>query len=237
MKTRLNKFLAKAGLGTRRQTEKLVKQGKVKVNGAVEKNPGRQVGADDLVEVDGKPISRAVELFYRLFNKAPGRSALENSGWLQTLQEDLNCPQDELIIIGNEPPGICGLMFLTNDSDLHQKLTDSSAKISSVLHFTFDDEISSDTLERLREGIQTESWSWKPLSVNYEEGSSPNHILVEIHHHQMPQLLTLLKTLDLSPTRIDRVHFAGMTKKALSRDRLRKLTREEVIRLRYFGVM
>ncbi len=137
MKTRLNKFLAKAGLGTRREMEKLVMKGLVEVNGSVEKNPGREVGTEDTVKLDGKPVHFSKELHYLLLNKPPGKREAEEQFFSARLKKELGTAAVDSKLIGADNPLFCGLVLVTNDPDIRGKFEDPKSGISVVFQITF----------------------------------------------------------------------------------------------------
>ncbi len=234
MKTRLNKFLAKAGLGTRREMEKLVKKGLVEVNGSVEKNPGREVGIEDVVKFDGKPVNFSKELHYLLLNKPPGKREAEEQFFSTRLKKELGTAAADSKFIGADNPLFCGLVLVTNDTDILGKFEDSKGGISVVFQITFAEPLSDGDIRELRKGFSLQDQFFRPVSVNRDTPESTGRVLVELFHYQSPLLIASLEKMGFPPGRMDRVYFAGLTKKGLPRGWFRHLSREETIRIKHF---
>ena len=234
MKTRLNKFLAKAGLGTRREMEKLVKRGLVEVNGAVEKNPGRKVGSEDVVKLDGEPVAATKDLHYLLLNKPPGKREAEEQFLSARLKKEIGSAAADSEYIGADHPLFCGLVLVTSDPDIREKFEDPKSGISVVFQITFEEPLSDVDIRELRKGISLQDQFFRPVSVNRDTPETTGRVLVELLHYQSPLLIAILEKMGFTPERIDRVYFAGLTKKGLPRGWFRHLSREETIRIKHF---
>lgn len=226
---RLNKFLAHAGLGTRRRAADYVKAGRVSVNGRTEKNPAYPVAAGDVVTYGGRPLSPARPPVYLLLNKPAGVSAAETPQHFGQPALASLAPRP----VGNLAAPTRGLLLLTNDTDLADRLA-TTAK--SVYTLTTAAPLGPHHRAELEAGTTLADGT--PLRPDWLRTSGPD---------QQPRLSLQLRGTDDAPLRatlehlghpaelLDRTHLAGLTKKHLPRGFWRYLTEEEIRRLRHFS--
>ena len=127
-----------------------------------------------------------------------------------------------------------GLLLLTNDGELTKKLTHPSHKVPKVYHVTLDNPFALKDLEALRDGISLEDGEIKPDSLHYVEELGKKDLYIELHSGKNRIVRRIFEHMGYEVVKLDRVYYAGLTKKNLSRGRYRPLTREEVRMLKHF---
>lgn len=234
---RLNKFLSHAGVASRRKSAEIVKAGKVKVNGRVEDNPAVLVDASDTVEYKGKVLSVKKDLHYLLLNKPKNVISTTSDDRGRKTVLDLVDKGGDLGVfpVGRLDRNTTGLILLTNDGDLSQKLTHPSFEVSKVYQLLLDREVAEEDLEKIRRGISLEEGIAKVDAVNYVQDQSRDQVAIELHIGWNRVIRRIFEKLEYRVVKLDRVYFAGLTKKNLSRGRFRPLTKVEVIRLKHFN--
>ncbi len=233
---RLNKYISHAGIASRRKAGELVKSGKVKVNGEVERNPAIVVGSKDVVEFNGEVVKPRVEQHYILLNKPKNTiSTTDDERGRMTVIELVDKENElGLFTVGRLDRDTTGLLLLTNDGDLSQKLTHPSFKVGKVYHVILDKEIGEEQLEQIQKGVELEEGIAVVDALNYIIDRPKNEVAIELHIGWNRIIRRIFQKMGFEVKKLDRVYFAGLTKKGLGRGRYRKLTREEVIRLKSF---
>lgn len=235
---RLNKFLAHAGLGTRRQAESLVKSGKITVNDKVELNPGRQISEEDVVFCNGKRVKPGIPLFTYLFNKPKNlllskrSSESENERNLTDIFDEKirrsGCSPEEV------PEGMAGLIIWTNDEKLINHLSDPTTEVSSVFLLHFEQPVNEEQLDKIQKLFITGKASSEWKSINRPSDADPSVLEAEWTGKSPKAIFKHFKSLGFPLKTIDRTYYAGLTKKALGRGHYRELSREEKIRLSHY---
>ena len=227
---RLNKFLAQNGFGTRRAAEQLVKQKKVAVNGRIETNPGFRVHKSDKITVDGKPVHERQPNVYVLLNK-PKDTTLgpTDPKGRKTVRAMLGAhvPRSATPVRETDRHTL-GLWLLTNDKELLERLNDPKRKLKQLFQLEFAEALSDGTLEKLG---KTRS---PKLEITFARQRDTT-VDVELSRGDLVDLRRVLKSMELRPVKIDRVYFAGLTKRDLPRGRFRFLDDREVRMLRHFS--
>lgn len=232
-KVRLNKYLANAGICSRREADTLIESGVVSVNGKVITEMGYKVNPTDAVKYDGAKIKNE-EKRYVLLNKPKDCS----------IQYDLNPKKDSvyhfihkacketLFPVGKFDKSNCGLVLFTNDNDMSLKLTHHKFKASQLFHVILDREISIEDLEKLTKGLYIGDKMISAKEAEFVTGKSGNEIGVHVFSNKSNTVKLMLNKLGYEIDKLDRVEFAGLTKKDLPRGRFRHLTEKEVIFLK-----
>ena len=233
---RLNKYLAHSGVASRRAADTLIMQGHVAVNGVVVQEMGYKVQEKDVVAFKGKPIKRVDKLVYILLNKP--RNVLSTSAderGRKTVLDIIAAKIPERIYpVGRLDRNTSGLILLTNDGDLTKKLSHPSHKVPKVYQVTLDKNLSPKDLEIIREGITLEDGDIKADSLHYVEGESKREVQIEIHSGRNRIVRRIFEHLGYEVVKLDRVYYAGLTKKNLPRGFYRPLTKEEIRMLKHF---
>jgi 23S rRNA pseudouridine2605 synthase len=234
---RLNKYVAHSGVCSRRQAAEYVKNGLVTVNGKVEKNPAYQVQAGDQVRFRDRPIRPEERKVYLLLNKPKDViSTVSDDRGRRTVIDLLGGRIEERVFpVGRLDRNTTGLLLLTNDGDLAKKLTHPSHKVNKVYHVTLDKPLADADLQKIRNGVELEEGKAVVDGIDHVPGSGKKEVGMELHIGWNRIVRRLFEALGYEVQRLDRVYFAGLTKKDLPRGRWRKLTEQEVIMLKHFS--
>jgi 23S rRNA pseudouridine2605 synthase len=233
---RLNKFLAHCGIASRRAADILIMQGHVKVNDVVVQEMGYKVKDTDKDLFKGKPIKPVEKLVYYLLNKPRNVSTTSKDERGRKTVIDIIAEKipERIYPIGRLDRNTSGLLLLTNDGDLTKKLSHPSHKVPKVYQVTLDKNLSLKDLELIRSGITLEDGEIKADSLHYIEGQSKREVQIEVHSGKNRLVRRIFEHLAYEVVKLDRVYYAGLTKKNLPRGRYRPLTHEEVRMLKHF---
>lgn len=234
--TRLNKYVAQSGLCSRRKAAELVKSGKVSVNGEIEKNPGRLIQADEVVTVNGKKVTPQTNMVYVLMNKPKDTiTTMDDERGRRTVMDVLGGKIEERIFpVGRLDRNTLGLLLITNDGDLAKKLTHPSYEVPKVYEATLDKAISPADIKKIEKGLTLED-GFAPVDwINFPDKKDRTTVRLEIHIGRNRIVRRIFQHLDYTVVRLDRVYFAGLTKKDLPRGRWRMLNMEEIRMLKHF---
>lgn len=231
---RLNKFIADAGVCSRREADKLIEAGEIKVNGETVTELGYKVSRVDVVTHNGRKL-KPEKLVYVLLNKPKDfLTTVDDPEDRKTVMNLVENACDERIYpVGRLDRNTTGLLLLTNDGDLAKKLTHPSHNIKKIYQVDLDKPIEEEDVEKLRAGVVLEDGEAKVDEVAVL--SEDRTILgVEIHIGRNRIVRRLFEHLGYEVIRLDRVMFAGLTKKDLPRGKWRYLSEKELIRLKHF---
>jgi len=232
---RLNKFIAHCGIASRRKAADLVKKGDISVNGERITDPFVLITSEDQVTYKGKLLKPQKNLVYILMNKPKDTiTSLSDEKGRRTVMDIIGFKVKERIYpVGRLDYKTTGLLLLTNDGDLATKLAHPSHKIPKIYQVKLDKDLSIADMETIRKGFLLEDgmvevdWIQLPGEeknlVNLEIHMGKNRIVRRIFEHFGYEILTL-----------DRIYYAGLTKKDLPRSWFRHLTAKEVIMLKHF---
>lgn len=233
---RLNKYLAHAGIASRRAADTLIMQGHVTVNGVVVQEMGYKVKKEDVVVFKGKTLKTVDKFVYYLLNKP--RNILSTSSdekGRKTVIDILESKISERIYpVGRLDRNTTGLLLLTNDGELTKKLSHPKYNVPKVYQVTLDKNLGLKDLETIRSGITLEDGEIKADSLHYVEGESKREVAIEIHSGKNRVIRRIFEHLGYEVIKLDRTYYAGLTKKNLPRGRYRPLTNEEVRMLKHF---
>ncbi len=230
----LNKYLSHAGICGRREAGEIVKSGKVSVNGEVLLTPGYRVQPGDVVTHEGRVVKPEVAKVYVLLNKPKGFiTTTEDEAERHTVMELVQSVEAErLYPVGRLDRNTTGVLLLTNDGDLAQRLTHPKYECKKIYQVTVDKDVTKADLEALATGITLEDGEIKADEVAYLESKS--EIGIEIHSGRNRIVRRMFEHLGYVVEKLDRVMFAGLTKKNVPRGKYRLLTEKEVILLKHF---
>ena len=230
LEIRLNKYIAQCGVCGRRDADELIRKGMVKVNGEVVDQMGVKVNPQvDVITYNGKTISRQQKV-YILYNKPKNViSTTEDEKDRRTVLDEIEEATNERVYpVGRLDRDTTGLIILTNDGDLTEKLTHPSNDIRKVYHVTVSRELTEDDLDRLREGIELEDGSAKVDKVEFIPERPLHEVLLEIHIGRNRIVRRMFDALDAKVYGLDRVKLAHLTKKGLARSKWRMLSEKEI---------
>jgi len=233
----LNKYLAHSGVCSRRDAAELVKTGKVKVNGELVTEPGRKVTTKDEIQFNGRKIYPTKDLVYILINKPKDFITTTDDPQNRKTVLDLikHATKERVYPVGRLDRNTSGVLLLTNDGDLSQKLTHPSNEIKKVYAVTLDRPLEKKDFEKITEGIQLEDGLAKVDSIGYTEQHDKTQVGIEIHSGKNRIVRRIFEALRYDVRGLDRVIFAGLTKKNVDRGKWRFLSEKEVRELKYFG--
>ena len=233
----LNKFVAHTGVCGRREAAELVKKGLVKVNGKVVTEPGFKVSPTDEVSVNGKKSFLAKNLVYILLNKPKDyiTTTTDPQGRKTVLDLISRATKERVYPVGRLDRNTSGVLLFTNDGELAQKLTHPSNEIKKVYHVTLDKPLEKKDFDKILKGVVLEDG---PASVDvlaYADITDKTQIGVEIHSGRNRIVRRIFEAVGYDVRQLDRVIFAGLTKKNIERGKWRFLSEKEVRDLKHFG--
>ena len=233
----LNKFIAHAGIAARRDAAEIVKKGQVKVNGVVVIEPGHKVSAKDDIRVNGKKIFLARNLVYILLNKPKDyiTTTDDPQGRKTVLDVIKKATPERIYPVGRLDRNTSGVLLLTNDGELSQKLTHPSNEVKKVYHVTLNKPLEKKDFDQILKGVTLEDGKAGVDVLAYADAKDKTQIGVEIHSGRNRIVRRIFEALGYDVKNLDRVMFAGLTKKNVERGKWRFLTEKEVRDLKYFG--
>lgn len=232
----LNKFIAHAGICGRREAAEIVKSGKVKVNGNVMMEPGHKVSAKDEIRVNGKKIFLSKDLVYILLNKPKDYITTTDDPQKRKTVLDLigRATSERVYPVGRLDRNTSGVLLLTNDGELAQKLTHPSNEVKKVYAVTLDKPLEKKDFEQILNGVVLEDGPASVDALAYADAKDKTQLGVEIHSGRNRIVRRIFEHLGYDVRNLDRVIFAGLTKKNVDRGKWRFLTEKEVRDLKYF---
>ena len=230
---RLNKFLANAGVCSRREADEFIQAGVVTVNGEVVTELGTKILRTDEVKFHDTPVSLEKKV-YVLLNKPKDYVTTSDDPQQRKTVMDLVkdvCPE-RIYPVGRLDRNTTGVLLLTNDGDLASKLTHPKFLKKKVYNVHLDKNLTSHDMDQIREGITLEDGEIKADAVEYADQHDKSQVGIEIHSGKNRIVRRIFESLGYRVTKLDRVQFAGLTKKNLRRGDWRFLTEKEVDMLR-----
>ena len=230
---RLNKFLANAGVCSRREADEFIQAGVVTVNGEVVTELGTKILRTDEVKFHDAPVSLEKKV-YVLLNKPKDYVTTSDDPQQRKTVMDLVkdvCPE-RIYPVGRLDRNTTGVLLLTNDGDLASKLTHPKFLKKKVYHVHLDKNITAHDLQQIRDGITLDDGEIKADAVDYADERDKSQVGIEIHSGKNRIVRRIFESLGYRVTKLDRVQFAGLTKKNLRRGDWRFLTEKEVDMLR-----
>lgn len=227
---RLNRFISQAGVCSRRDADELIQKGLVKVNGEVVTELGKKVlPRKDVVEYNGKRLD-AKRYVYVLLNKPKNMiTTREDPMGRRTVLDPIEqATRERVNPVGRLDRNTTGLLLLTNDGDLAQKLTHPSKRIRKIYAVRTDRPVAETHLQRLVSGVELEDGVAKADKADYITGGQPNEIGIELHIGRNRVVRRMMEALGYEVMALDRVMLGPLTKKNLPRGKWRLLTDEEV---------
>ena len=230
---RLNKFLANAGVCSRREADEFIQAGVVTVNGEVVTELGTKVMRTDVVKFHDDPVLLEKKV-YVLLNKPKDYVTTSDDPQQRKTVMDLvkNACPERIYPVGRLDRNTTGVLLLTNDGDLASKLTHPKYLKKKIYHVYLDKNVTAHDLQQIAEGIQLEDGEIKADDVQYAHPTDKKQVGIEIHSGKNRIVRRIFESLGYHVQKLDRVQFAGLTKKNLKRGDWRYLTEEEVDRLR-----
>lgn len=230
---RLNKYIADAGICSRRNADMYISSGNVTVNGEVMTTLGYRVKPTDEVRFDGKLLS-SEKKEYILLNKPKGFITTTNDEKGRKTVMDLvaNATNVRILPVGRLDRATTGLLLLTNDGELTKKLTHPTHGVRKIYHVILDRKLDYKDFMKVQDGLELEDGLIEVDEISYVNDKPKNEIGIKIHSGRNRIVRRIFEHLGYQVEKLDRVVFAGLTKKDLPRGHWRRLTQQEVINLR-----
>jgi 23S rRNA pseudouridine2605 synthase len=230
---RLNRFIANSGVCSRRDADEHIKNGLISVNGHIVTDMGIKVSYDDDVRFKNKRLS-AEKKVYILMNKPKDYvTTVEDPHAEHTVLELIgdSCPE-RVYPVGRLDKATTGVLLLTNDGDLAGKLTHPKYKRRKIYHVFLDSPVTKNDLFKLTEGIELDGMTIIADAVSYADQVDKSQIGIELHSGQNRVIRRMFETLGYKVKKLDRVYFAGLTKKNVQRGKWRYLNEKEISMLK-----
>lgn len=226
---RLNRYIAMSGICARREADKLIEQGVVKVNGVVVTELGAKVQEGDNIKVDGRKIQPEKPI-YMIMNKPKDciTTTDDEEGRHTVMDLVKNFTDQRVYPVGRLDRNTTGVLLLTNDGDLAQKLTHPSFEVRKLYQVTLDKNANNGVLEQLLKGVELEDGVVAADSVAFPDPSDKKNIGIEIHSGKNRVIRRMFEALGFEVEKLDRVMFGPFTKKNIARGKFRLLTDHEL---------
>jgi len=231
---RLNRYIAHCGICARREADLLIKMGKIKVNGEVVKELGKKINPEkDIVEFEGKKIEPQ-KFVYILMNKPKDcLCTLKDPQGRRTVIDIIgDATPDRVFPVGRLDRNTIGLLLLTNDGELAQRLMHPSYEIPKIYQVTLSEPFQRADMEAVRKGITLEDGLIQVDNIEYIPDTYRKQLIIQIHSGRNRVIRRIFEKLEYNIEKLDRVMYAGLDKKALPRGKFRFLNEEEIQSLR-----
>lgn len=230
---RLNRYISNSGVCSRRDADIYIQSGNVKVNGEVVTEMGYKVKLTDVVQFDGVNITPEKKE-YILLNKPKNFSTSgdEEKGSANVLDLVRNATKAKLQPVGRMDKTTTGLLLFTNDNEIIQKFTAPNQRSSKVYQVTLDKNLKFEDLERIQKGLTIEEHRVYVEEISYIEDQPKSEIGLKMKTSNVKIVRRIFEHLKYDVLKVDRVTFAGLTKKNLPRGDWRFLTEQEIINLK-----
>ena len=233
----LNKYISHSGICGRREAAEIVKAGKVLVDGKLITEPGFKVISTQEVKVNGKKISIQKNLVYILLNKPKDfiTTTSDTHGRHTVLDLIKHATQERVYPIGRLDRNTTGVLLLTNDGELTQKLSHPSYEVKKVYEVRLDKPLLKKDFDSILKGIQLEDGMVAPDALAYADAKDKAVIGIEIHSGRNRIVRRIFEHLGYDVKNLDRVMYANLTKKNVERGKWRFLSEKEVRLLKYMN--
>jgi len=226
---RLNRFIANAGVCSRREADTFIAAGMVQINGKVVTELGTKVLPTDEIRFDGNRIS-AEKKVYLLLNKPKDFVTTTDDPHADKIVMDLikdACPE-RIYPVGRLDRNTTGLLLFTNDGDLSKRLTHPSHQMKKIYQVSLDKPVTVEHLQQIADGVELEDGPIAADAISYISNEETSEVGIEIHSGRNRIVRRIFESLGYRVKKLDRVMYAGLTKKNLPRGKYRFLTEKEV---------
>ena len=229
---RLNKFISNSGICSRREADTYIEHGSVTVNGNLVTEMGYKVQPNDDVRFDGTSISPEKKK-YVLLNKPKNYiTTMDDDRGRKTVMELVsNAANERIYPVGRLDRMTTGLLLFTNDGELAKKLTHPKHDVKKLYHASLDRKLDLKDLQKLIGEVVIEGKKVFIDAISYVEGQTKTEVGIEIHSGRNRIVRKIFEHVGYKVVKLDRVLFAGLTKKNLPRGRWRELTKQELANL------
>ncbi|NLA49556.1 MAG: rRNA pseudouridine synthase [Bacteroidales bacterium] len=230
---RLNRYIAGSGLCSRREADEFITRGFISVNGKTITDLGTKVSTRDNVKYKGRKLQPEKKV-YLLINKPAGYVTTTKDPHAERTVSDLvrhACPE-RIYPVGRLDKDSTGVLLMTNDGDLTKKLTHPKYERKKIYHVHLNKAVIRSDLFRIVEGISVDGSIVRVDSVEYADPDDRKQVGIELHSGQNRVVRKIFESLGYRVSKLDRVYFAGLTKKNLPRGKWRFLTQKEITMLK-----
>jgi 23S rRNA pseudouridine2605 synthase len=226
---RLNRFIANAGICSRREADKFIAAGLVTVNGNVADELGVKVKMSDDIRFDGRKLN-AEKKVYLLLNKPKDVVTTTDDPHAERTVMDLikDACEERIYPVGRLDKSTTGVLLFTNDGELSDRLTHPSHRMKKIYQVTLDKPLTKNHLLQIADGIELEDGPVAADAISYIDQTAKNEVGIEIHSGRNRIVRRMFEHLGYRVRKLDRVFFAGLTKKNLPRGKWRFLSQKEV---------
>ena len=226
---RLNRYIAHAGICSRREADKFIEAGLVTVNSNLVTQMGYRVQDTDIVKFNGRKLKSETKRYVLLNKPRNFSSRLDCYGRKNSVFELIkdSC-KEKIFPIGRLNKNTSGLLIFTNDQHLLKKLTHPRNEIKKIYHITLNKQLKSIDLKKIKDGIVVDKSSLLIDSISYVKGEEKTEVGIELKSNKRNIVKTIFETLGYKIIKLDLVFFGGLTKRNIPRKRYRFLTTQEV---------
>jgi len=231
---RLNKYISNSGICSRREADMHISIGSVTVNGKVVTEMGYKVKLTDEVRFDGRIINPEKPA-YILLNKPKGFlvTTKDEKGRKTVMDLVANATSSRIVPVGRLERQTTGLLLFTNDGQLARKLTDPNQRVRKIYHVELDRNLSQADFNKIKDGVNIRGVKHEVDEISWIQGASKREVGIKASTGSNGLVKAIFEHLSYTVSRLDRVVFAGLTKKDLPRSHWRELTAQEVINLKH----
>ena len=226
---RLNKYLSTAGVCSRREADEMIQRGEVKVNGVKITELGTKILFGDVVTIKDKVVTPEHKVYVLLNKPKNCVTTMSDPEGRLTVMDIISkaCPE-RIFPVGRLDRNTTGVLLLTNDGELASKLTHPQYVKKKIYYVCTDKDVTEEDMQRIADGIELSDGPIHADAISYATETDKDQIGIEIHSGRNRIIRRIFESLGYKVKKLDRVYFAGLTKKDLPRGRWRYLTKEEV---------
>lgn len=230
---RLNKYIAGTGLCSRREADEYIKSGLITVNGKVTTELGMKIRYSDTIKYRGRQLTEQKKVYILLNKPKDYITTVEDPHAKRTVLDIVrNACAERIYPVGRLDRNTTGVLLLTNDGDLAKKLTHPKFNKAKIYHVFLNKSLKPHDLEKIATGLILDDGFIKADSISYVSDNDKKQIGIEIHSGRNRIIRRIFEQLNYKIVRLDRVYFAGLTKKGLPRGKWRFLTKKEIAMLK-----
>ncbi len=229
---RLNKYIAKSGLCSRREADEHIKNGLITVNGKLITELGTKISPNDIVKYDGSVLKSEKKVYLVLNKPKDFITTLSDKHERKTVIDLVkNACEERIYPVGRLDRNTTGVLLFTNDGELTKKLTHPKYNKKKIYNVTIDRDLDKSDLNKISEGLTLDDGFVKVDAINYVDDDK-KQIGIEIHSGKNRIVRRIFNKVNYNVKKLDRVYFAGLTKKGIQRGRWRFLTEKEIFMLK-----
>ena len=230
---RLNRYISLSGICSRRRADELIRQGSIRVNDQMVTELGTRIQPNDKVKYEGKLIQPEKKVYILLNKPKDYITTLRDPGERKTVMELIDPGKHPRVYpVGRLDRHTTGVLLLTNDGELTRKLAHPSGKAAKVYHVFLNRNFRESDMQQLLKGIALDDGPVSADKLSYPDPLDKKQVGIEIHSGRNRIVRRIFEYLDYQVVKLDRVYFAGLTKKGLGRGKWRYLNLQEIARLK-----